>query len=745
MRVRLALLLLCPSLAIAANYEVPLNDVDEEDDIIALEQKGDISTETADILLDLIRDGVDLNSASRDQLYDLPGLNYTDVDAIILYRKNKGRIEDPTELVGGGALTGDQLLLITPFIRLEPAAFRLPVGGRFQLLTATSNGDFQTQGGPTAPPILLGGKLRGPWGFTAGFLFDTTRRQVSSPRYDSLRQQLVVDPLGYRFGIPALWAQWKSGQAKIVIGTFTIGFAERLTLDNTRRFTPEGIYENDYYRRPIYATHAGYTDQDPYITPDFSLRPNFRGAAGSIEDLEFGTGQKLSLYGFISYASRNIYQYEVYDKNGGATGLPCDDPRDDTNPSCSSPPIAIVRGNDLSQDVGLKFSTLPSLYEELLGGGHVEFKPNDRFRFGITGYGATNFFHGSPLKLDTQEWSHIPYGGPFGAIGVDARAQFGKFGLFIEATRSFDSIKAAPTFLGLTNANAGGGGFGIEQRTVYSPKGHELELSFRYYDLKFGNPYARPFSAPDELDGQRARDEAGVRLKYAGKLPADFELHARADFWTLPYSIPGGEKAGTSNLYSVLRLDYEGFRVFKPAVWIDIRNRDLRDNQHGKCAGTVVIVEGSSTADCIAEPNIEGVTAPSVGTGDSYRLATRLDFYPLGRKLSASTQFSLTWADDVKYLDRFRQDVIFWGEIRSAPVDFLQFRLRSKFLWQDTSTTNYLEQSLWTFLEGTYILNRNFRFTLRYDVYAYLDKRDSTLKRFPNPEHRFFLDVSAGF
>src|SRR5207247_1219805 len=107
------------------------------------------------ILLDLIRDGVDLNSASRDELYDLPGISYTEVDAIILYRKNKGRIEDPTELVGAGALTNEQLILVAPFIRLEPPPFRIPVSGRFRLFGATSTGDFMTPGGATPPPVLL--------------------------------------------------------------------------------------------------------------------------------------------------------------------------------------------------------------------------------------------------------------------------------------------------------------------------------------------------------------------------------------------------------------------------------------------------------------------------------------------------------------------------------------------------------------------------------------------------------------
>ena len=48
-----------------------------------------------------------------------------------------------------------------------------------------------------------------------------------------------------------MFLQWKPGQFRVVVGTYTIGFAERLPLDNTRRVTPRGIYLVDDYRRVI--------------------------------------------------------------------------------------------------------------------------------------------------------------------------------------------------------------------------------------------------------------------------------------------------------------------------------------------------------------------------------------------------------------------------------------------------------------------------------------------------------------
>jgi hypothetical protein len=729
MRACLVVALLIPSFAAAAIYEVQLDNVDSEDDIIDLEEREEISTETADILYEMIVNGVDLNSASRDELFDLPGLTYADVDAILQYRKDKGRIEDPTELVGAGTLTDQQLLLIAPFIRLDSGPIKFPVAGKFRLRSGTSSGDFLVPGGPMPPPAFLQGTFALPWNLSAGFIVNTTRLVPGSPYYDPLRGTLTVAPFGYRAALPVAYAQWKAGNRRVVVGSFTIGFAERLTLDTTRRRTPNGISITSVATTPrdlaSYCKQSSSSGADVcngggnnYVLDDFSVRSNFRGIAGSIEDLEFGDNRKLSLFGFVSYQTRDLYQYEMFDRNV------CEDPRDESD-NCKAPQVFV--GEDLSTDGRLKFTTLPGLYEELVGGAHVDFKPSDRYRIGLTGYGATTFFHGSPLRLEHQEWSRTPFGGPFGAIGLDGRAQFGKFGLFIEATRTFDSIVAGPDPV---NQRSGGGGFGVEQRTLWSTKGHELELSLRYYDDKFLNPLGRPVASPDEFEGQSARNEVGARLNYFGKLGYDFELRFRTDIWTAPFASRAGP-AGLANIYSLLRLDYEGYRLFAPAIWFDVRNKNLASSQHGTCAsGLIIYVEGLE---------------PFVCSGDSYRATARVDLRPFGRKLTGAIQASFVLKDDLRYKDRFMQGASASIEVRTQPTDFLQLKLRSRYLNEDISDSAYLEDSVWTYLQATYIAGRNLRFSLRYDLNVFLGQSVTTLARIPSPEHRVYLDLRAGF
>jgi hypothetical protein len=713
----------------AAIYENSIT-VDSEEDIFEAEQRGDISSDTAETLIEIIGEGVDLNSADREELYDLPGITYADVDAILEYRKGKGRIDDPSELVGAGALTAEQLLQIAPFIRIDSARPVLPVSGKMHLASRFTTTDN------VPPPAMLSARLKGPVNLSAGFMMFTTRRRADTPTYDPVNDALTSRGFLYQPHLPRVFVQWKPGNARLVVGTFTIGFAERLTLDNTRRVTPRGIYLVDDYTRAQDLTQtcklssSGFeldpgsgcdptTEKNLYITPDYRWRDSFRGIAGSIENLKLGEEASLSVYGFLSYQQRPIYQYQLYDRRY------CPDPRDDDSDLCKSPDVFLPDGA-----TRLAFSTLTNAFDELTGGGHVTFKPNYRWTLGVTSYAAMPFFRQSPLELDFQEYSRYPTGGAFGAVGVDAHTSFKEFNFFLEATHNFDG----------RFGSGGKGGYGIEQRTTFSPRQHEFELSLRFYDDGFGTPYARPIASPDQLEGQRARNEAGARFRWSAKLSRDWQTRVTANFWVNPWPSYTGvidptlppqivSPAGVANLWVLGRVDFTGWWFFQPALWVDVRNKNLASSVHGTCASGYVLTEGDIFA-C---------------GGDFYKVSLRLEGIPIRRKLSAIVQTSFTWRDDVRYKDRFRNDVQVWAEVRAQPVDFLQFRLRSRYLYQDISDNTYLEQSLWSFVEGAWIFGKGNRLALRYDLYQWLDERATTANRVPNPEHRLQLDFRAAF
>ena len=60
--------------------------------------------------------GVDLDTASRQELYELPNLTYAQVDSILRYREQHGALGDGQALVRARILTERELLAVAPFL-----------------------------------------------------------------------------------------------------------------------------------------------------------------------------------------------------------------------------------------------------------------------------------------------------------------------------------------------------------------------------------------------------------------------------------------------------------------------------------------------------------------------------------------------------------------------------------------------------------------------------------------------------
>ncbi|MGQ0506244.1 MAG: ComEA family DNA-binding protein [Myxococcaceae bacterium] len=727
LRLRGALLLcLLSSSALAVQYETEI-DIRAELDLQDLYEQGEIGEDTLDALIELLRSGVDLNSATREELYTLPNLTYADVDGIISYRTAQKGIADPLVLVRGGIIDAGKLEKIAAFIVVYPPGQRAPLNGSVRLVSRYTLRD------PVAPPAYLQARLRGPYDLTGGVMLLTTRYVLGPVGYDAARDALSVHPERYGLQLPRFFLRWRSGHADVFAGTYRIGFGERTTLDTTNRYTPEGFYYDDSVRalRDLTSVCRRSSDgvldgvcegqEDQYATPDFTLPQTFRGVAAALRELELGQDARASLYAFGSFQERSIYQYQLYDR------AHCADPRNEEALGCAAPSVYI---RDDSQPFAptprVSFSTLPGIFHEAMGGAHGTLTLFNKWELGVTGYYAKRFSNTPGIDLDVQEWSQYVFGGPYGAIGLDSRISVGDVSFFAEVTRSFDSIPSAAA-LGVGDRN--GGGFAALQRTVYGTKTQELELTLRYYDREFVNPYARSIAAPDMYDGQRERNEAGARLKYTSRLINDLKLRASLDFWVLPEDAERPGTAGTPNLYALLRADYEGWRVFKVAAWVDYRNKDVRSGGHGQC-----YADGESTVD----------GEPQGCTGDFYKFSTRMKVTPHKRVVFTGL-YSHALMDDPSYPTSFRQDRTVWVEARVFPLDELALRARARWYSQDIANRSRLEESVWGLFDVTWTPSRRFTGSLRYDLFRYIDQRASTLARSPNPEHRFRLELESRF
>ena len=411
----------------------------------------------------------------------------------------------------------------------------------------------------------------------------------------------------------------------------------------------------------------------------------------------------LQIVGFLSRQVHAIYQYELYDRDA------CADPASDT-PACAAPAVYRRLANPLSATSRFTFQTLPDMWAEPLGGGNVSFFFDRRSHVGVTGYGARPEWLVEGTNLDFQEWSRWPFGGGYGAIGVDAAWGAGLVDLGLEVARSFDST-------------AMGGGLGaIARATLTWPK-NELELSLRSYGESFANPYAGAIAEPDVVDGQRARDEAGVRVRFAGRVSPRWDVRTLADFWIQP-------SANVPKIRLEARGDYfvtPGTSLGAYARWED---KDLRSGGFGACY------------DQTFETDENGEPIPCKGQRIDLGVVARVEILP---RLVATGQVQNRYLDDPHYTDTFRQDVSAWLSVSWAPASELRLYARTRFLDESADDGSTGEESIWTTVEASYRAPHDLTFRFRYDNRAFVDDRQSTLERVPNPEHWFRVEVESRF
>jgi hypothetical protein len=692
-------------------YEVFV-DIETEEDLYDLQAAGQISDETLETLIELYQRGVDLNTATRNELYNLPNLSYPEVDSILDYRKEVGFISDPINLVAANVLDERKLLAIAPFllIRDRKGGFEAHGFARYQVRWSAE--DDRT------PPMAIQTRVNTLKHLTVGVAGTLTNNRISTPVADPNRDGLSATAPATRFNLPKFYAFYDAPKYAVMAGSYRIGFGQRLTFDASSQYQPNGIYLDDELFRDTDLVRkckesAGELEVSPctgvagdiYVTPDFRWSDRLMGVAAGLKAQRVGKGT-LQAYGFGSYKNKSIYQYELYNKEI------CEDPRNDDDPNCSAPDVFVTRDDPLEPTSRLSFVSLPNMFTETLAGGNITYSFNRRTKLGLTGYGADINFLTDGIELDFQEWSRFPYGGPFGAVGMNGQMGFGTTDVFVEVARSFDSM-----------LDDGNGGFGALARSVTTIDTHEVEGSLRYYDKKFANPYARPIAAPDTFDGLRARDEVGGRVRYTGKISKRWNLRANMDLWTAP------EEEAVEGL-AYVRSDMDLDDRFRWGVWVQYQNKDFTESSGNLC------FEISTEEDENGEP------IPCAG--QKVQFAGRLRYAP-NKKFWIDAQYKHELLDDNRYMDKFREDVSAYLTATAKPSPEYRIRARLRYLYEDISDNMFLEQSAWAYVDFTYRLRKRDRLRLRYDTFFYLDDRSSSNDRQPSPEHWLWAEYEARF
>jgi hypothetical protein len=735
----LALAAAGPERAAAVQYEAEIR-IENEMDLYELQLNGEIGDTTFATLLELLRVGIDLNTATRDEIYALPGLNYAQVDRLLEYRKAVSGIADPGQLVVSGILTREQLLQLQPFLvvgRVQ-APDAVPgegkpqkTGGSLRLMSSYTLGDL------LVPPAFVQGRAQAFGHLTAGAALLLVRRMPGPLRYvPDAELPLQMGAPTPTPVLPKVFAQWDTPEFRVVAGTFRLGFGQRLTLDNTGRLTPDGVYLDDAVVVPqdlsrlCLESKLGNDAESPcanryaYGTGDFRWSDGFRGVAATLKGLSVGAGRlRATIFG--SYQARSAYQYELFDASR------CANPRATTS-DCSAPFIGYVPADGSPIGSKYAYATLPwGSWNEAVAGANASFT-FDRARVGITGYGASPEWNVPGARLDFQEWSGTPFGGPYGALGIDGAWGTGALDFFFEAARSFDSMA------GGTDGSPGpGGGFGVLQRTTAAlDQGQELELSFRYYDRNFANGYGSPIAAADEAEGQRARNEAGVRARWSGKPLEKLALRAFVDFWVLPESTLVDGTAGRTNLDAFVRADWRPFKALEVSGWVEATDKDLSRFGPGDFDGV------RNCFDQTLELDLNDRRIPC--SGERFRVAGRVA-YDFSDRVAASFEYQHDLQVDRKFVDAYRTDALAYLDTTVRPTDALRMRARFRYLNDAMQDVGYRENSLWSYLDTTYQLSPAVFARARYDFYWRFDQRASTEARTPQPENRFRLELETKF
>jgi len=493
--------LLEPGRALAYDYRVPIL-VSDEDDLEELRESGDITFDEKEQLLRMLERPLDLNRAARDRLYNLPGLTYSMVDAIIAERKREP-FESVDDLERVEGITEEMIEQIEIFAKVaekkkekrEKGATRWNL--RIQAVDRIKDAGL-TSSSPqdkNLPETYTRLRVRAGDGLEAGVAV-VTSNTIEDARYNpdhpySLEEtKPVLETKGeaYLPPIPKAYGMLERESWRVIIGSYRVGFGQRAVFDTTGQVNPNG-FEPDLFAN---ASESSVT---------FPSSKNLMGVAATVGGTVL-RATDVEATAFASYAFNDLYYTDVNHEYEG--GFPGPDSYKVLTPS---------NDEGTYDDLWNSYPSIPRAYTEMLGGGNVTLELGGKSHVGVTGYAAQVDFQledESATFARSVAWperKEVVAGGADFAFASDPVTVFGE----------------AAT---MDNGSAAG-----VARAVVDWKGMEIEPSYRYLGDDFDNPHSSVKSQDELVDGNRDRGEHGARLSVRYKPAPWLALRADQDVW----------------------------------------------------------------------------------------------------------------------------------------------------------------------------------------------------------------------
>lgn len=485
------------SAAHARVYPTPIL-ITNEDDLRNLYEDGLLEDDDLQVLIELLNNPLNINSATRGELYDLPGVTFAMAGNIVQFRQD-GFFETPNDLLQVEGFNETILDQVLPFVY---------TGSEIRSNTAV-NGQLTVRSAwfaDTVPEVDDDHPNRTHTPEQLGYGRKPATMATLTMRYGSEVEvglaglyQEHIRGLSYNdeshdfsanYGMVAelgrAYVSYDNGRHSAIVGSYSAGFGQGLVFDRTGRTNPNSFYKD------LSITASQDFDR-------FRLPKRMWGGSYSATVARFGYWN-LDATVFVSSARYDLYQYDM----GVLAGRDWDDYSD----SGSSPRVYID-----GQKAG--WMTLPNAYRESLIGGNLALS-SSTVHLGLTSYvGAlqTNTIDGVTDSGEFAIRGAYPTSPRYGAVGADYGLTFRGVDLLGEAAFTFS------------------GGAGFLQRLLFYPRGGEVEVSLRRYGLNYDNPHARGLSAADEFEGMRDRGEQGARVKGTYAITDWLSVRGSADVW----------------------------------------------------------------------------------------------------------------------------------------------------------------------------------------------------------------------
>lgn len=326
--------------------------------------------------------------------------------------------------------------------------------------------------------------------------------------------------------LPRFHLRWRGRHLELLGGSYTLGFAEGVTLDTSPWLDPSGA-QPDF---GVAVAPVGGTSEDE-LRSVLRWRPVFLGLVARFRHELPGLG--LDAHAFVSHSPRSLAATQL------VVAAECRDALKNGS-RCPSPRVLDEATGEL-----VSRATLDGVVDLQLAGARLVADIGRENALGFTAYAAQPHWRLDPGALDFAASSRLPLGGRWGAVGLDAKRSRENLVLGAEVTRTFDS-------------GGGGGDFGGAARALWRGATQQLSVSGRYYGPAFLNPYTGSPSAPDQDEGQRARNELGLRVSHRAQPSRGWRVGWDADAARAVTAKSTESSAGEPSLLATGRIEHLG-------------------------------------------------------------------------------------------------------------------------------------------------------------------------------------------